>query len=107
MRRSLPAIVAVIAGVVLACAAGAQPRLIVDCHTVAELAGRVAIFRDVGAPLPRVIEYVRRQNPAGPVARADEREAKRVYAEGKPPEDAALSAFKRCQERLGEITEGS
>lgn len=105
MERLL-AVAAAIAGVALVLAAArlnAQPKASFDCHSYASFAGRMAEFREVGAPLAGLLEYLRQNNPPGLALGALEREAKRVYAEGRPRSEAVWSAYKRCQEQLGDL----
>lgn len=105
MRRRHPAILAAIAAAAFALPAArlnAQPRMTVECGSLAAFAGRVAEFREVGAPWPKVKAWVHREQAPEPLRRLLEREAARVYAEGLAPGPAAQSAYRRCQERLGE-----
>lgn len=89
-----------IAGAVLA--AGEQRAQGFDCRIYANFAARVAEYRDVSAPLPKVLAYIRQATPPGLVLAALEHEARRVYAEGLDPDEARRRAFKRCQDQLGE-----
>ena len=106
MRPRLPAIVSAVAGVAFVLATSrlnAQERVTVNCAQYSAFAARVAEYREVGAPLARVLNKVRQDNPAELVRRLLAREAARVYAEGRPPEEAAHEAFRRCAAELGEL----
>ena len=103
MRPRL-AIAAAIAGALVAGAAQAQkPRVQVDCLAWANFGASIAEFREVGAPLPGILSYIGRRHPAGLLRTALEREARRVYGQGRAPEDARADAYRRCQDYLGEI----
>jgi len=105
-RRQVLAILAAIAGVALALAPArlnAQVKARVDCHEYAAVVARIAEYREVGAPLKGVLNYLRQIHPPGLVLAAVEREAKRVYAEALAPDKAAYGAYRRCQDHLGEL----
>lgn len=75
----------------------------VDCNLYAEAAYRLARLRALEARLELVIVQLRGDLAGPPVALVDAvvREARLVYAEGHPPEDARFHALVRCQAVLG------
>ncbi len=103
MRFLTIAIPAAIAGAALG--VSAQAPQVLNCHNYAQFAANVAVFREVGAPIHRVLAYIRAGNE-GSLLAVMEREVKLVYAEKRKPSDAAFDAFKRCEERLGVLEEG-
>ncbi len=79
------------------------PRVIFDCAKFGEYARRIAMLRDMGAHLDKVLIELRRDLRSGLVLAVLEREARNIYA-GKPSRlDAEAQAYKRCQAQLGDM----
>ena len=80
-----------------------RPRLVVDCVQFATNARSMAVLRDIGANLDKVIMELRKDRRPGLVLAVLEREAKLIWASDAPRIEIEHSAYKRCQAQLGDM----
>ena len=80
-----------------------RPRLVFDCTQFAQYARSMAMLRDIGANLDKVIAELRKDMRPGLMLAVLEREAKTVWASNAPRLEIEHGAYKRCQQQLGDM----
>lgn len=78
---------------------------VMDCADLYAFALQIAVLRDLDANRAKVLARVKELNRDLAPARLAvlERELKRVWREGKRPEEAAMALYTQCMEQLGDM----